>query len=100
MSEWLPTEADDETAARIRSEWEQIATALGDAAPEPDAERGVAINAEGRISFMFATALYALTSSGVAVAYRPLNGGAEECTHWRDGEKVNHIFNPPPNESN
>ncbi len=97
---WHPAEADDETAARIRDEWDEIANHLGDAAPEPDAERGVAINAQGRISYTFATAMFALACSGVAVAYRPLAGGAEEVSHWRDGEKLRHIVNPPPNESN
>ena len=100
MTKWLPIDADDETAQRIKDEWEQIATALGDAAPEPDAERCVAINVEGRIQFTTATAMYALASTGVAVAYRPLVGGAEDATFWRDGHKIRHHFNPPPNESN
>jgi len=99
-SDWLPTEADAETAARIRSEYQEIAAHLGDAAPDPDEAVGVSIDAAGAIRFTTLTAMFALTPTGSAVAYRPLNGGAEEACFWRDGHKVNHIFNPPPNESN
>ncbi len=97
---WYPAEADPETAARIRAEWEQIRAALGDAAPDPDCERGVSITADDAIHFTTATAMFALANTGVAVAYRPHLGGAEEVSHWRDGAKVAHIVIPPPNENN
>ncbi len=99
-SEWHATDADPETAARIKDEWSRILTALGDAAPEPDAERGVAITADNEIHFTTATAMFALAPSGVAVCYRPLPNGAEDVSYWQHGQKIRHRFNPPQNESN
>ena len=100
MTKWLPTDADDETAARIREEYQQIAAHLGANAPEPDEPVSVAITAVGEIHFSTRTAMFALAPSGVAVCYRPLAGGGEEACSWKDGEKIRHTYNPPPSESN
>ena len=99
-SEWLPTEADDEMAARIRNEYQCIAAHLGDAAPDPDEPVTVSITVDNAIHFTTQGAMFALSPSGVAVVYRPLPGGAEDASYWRDGTKVKHIVIPPPNESN
>jgi len=100
MTRWHAAEADDEMAARIRNEYQCIAAHLGDNAPDPDEAVGVSITADNAIHYTTSTAMFALAPSGVAVAYRPLVGGAEECSHWRDGTKLRHIVIPPPNENN
>jgi len=99
VSRWHATNADDETAARIRSEYQEIANHLGDQAPDPEEQVTVSINAEGDIRYTTATAVFAL-DRGIAVVYRPLPGYAEDCTFHKDGEKIRHRFNPPPNENN
>ena len=99
MSEWHEAQADAATTARIRDEYQEIAAHLGDQAPDVDEPVTVSISADDLIRYTTATAVFAL-DAGIAVVYRPLPGGAEDCSFWRDGEKVRHRFNPPPNESN
>jgi hypothetical protein len=96
---WHAAEADAATTARIKEEYGQIAAHLGDAAPDPDEPVTVSISADDLIRYTTAYAVYAL-DAGIAVVYRPLLGGAEDCAFWRDGHKVRHQFNPPPNECN
>ncbi len=96
---WHAANADAATTQRIKEEYQEIAAHLGDAAPSADEPVTVSINAEADVRFTTETAVYAL-DRGIAVVYYPLPGGAEDCTFWRDGEKVRHQFNPPPNESN
>ena len=98
-SEWHEAQADDATAARIKNEYQEIAAHLGDQAPDPDERVTVSISADDLIRYTTATAVFAL-DTGTAVVYRPLPGGAEDCSFWRDGEKVRHAYNPPPHESN
>ena len=100
MSKWLPTNADAETAARIRDVYQEIAAALGDAAPDINAEVSVSITVDNEIRFTTSGAMFALAPSGVAVVYRPLPGGGEDVSVWKDGEKIRHTYNPPPNENN
>jgi len=95
MSSWIPTDAADEMAARIRQEYHRLAAALGDNAPDPSEEVSIAIDAAGMISFTTAQGMFALAKTGVAVVYRPLPGGGEEACFWENGEKIRHTYNPP-----
>jgi len=97
---WHEAQADAEDAARIREEYQEIANHLGDAAPDINAEVSVSITVDNEIHFMTSGAMFALAPSGVAVVYRPCADGAEDVTHWRDGEEIRHIFIPPANVSN
>ena len=99
MSEWHEAQADAATTARIRDVYQEIAAHLGDNAPDVDERVTVSISAEGDIRYTTATAVFAL-DRGIAVVYRPLPGYAEDCTFHKDGEKIRHRFNPPPNENN
>jgi hypothetical protein len=97
---WQIRDADGPMRARIRHELTAIRAHMGGEAPPIDTEVSIQVNKSGSIQFFMGGAAYALAPSGVAVCYRPSADGLEVATYWRNGEKVRHIVNPPPAESN